>query len=698
MKRIYTTLLSLCFTMMMMAQGWPANYGGVMLQGFYWDSFSDTRWTNLESQAKELGLFYDLVWLPQSGNCSGTSMGYDDCYWFPGGNGYNSSFGNESQLRSLIKTFKENHIGAIADVVINHRKSTNGWFGFPSETYKGNTYTMSSTDVVSDDDGGKAKTEADKLGVRLGNAEETDAATGRKGEGWDGMRDLDHKSTNVQTICKAYTKMLLEDLGYTGFRYDMVKGYPSKYTAMYNANAGVKYSVGEYWDGNVTILKKWIDGTKIDGTVQSAAFDFAFRYTVRNALRGSTNDNDSKNWKQSPNWSLLGNASLMSDASYRRYSVTFIENHDTEYRSSSEQQDPIRRDTIAGNAWLLANPGTPCVFLKHWKDYKDEIKQMIEARKIAGINNQSVYANESSGSTGVVRKVGSSSSDYRLLVAVGSNAGSYKASGEWVQVLSGYHYKYFLNTSTETAWADVPSQEVSKDVKVKLTAVSKTAGAKLVYTTDGTDPTAKSKAVNSGATITAPKGSVLKVGLLKGSAVSGIITREYWAGESFTPRKIDVYVNLDKCDWSDKSYCNFWSWGGDGSHAPAAGAWPGDKVTETVTLDGKQWFHKTFTINSSTDFVSFVFSTGTGSPQTVNLGSDFGGYRQSVCFEITSEKEGSKYLVNDVTDQHPSSINAITTKPAGPFSNAYYTLSGQKIDKPTQKGIYIHNGKKIIVR
>lgn len=54
MKKIYATLFALALTTTMMAQGWPANYQGVMLQGFYWDSFNDSQWTNLESQADEL--------------------------------------------------------------------------------------------------------------------------------------------------------------------------------------------------------------------------------------------------------------------------------------------------------------------------------------------------------------------------------------------------------------------------------------------------------------------------------------------------------------------------------------------------------------------------------------------------------------------------------------------------------------------
>ena len=34
MKRIFSTIFTVCLSLSMMAQGWPANYGGVMLQGF----------------------------------------------------------------------------------------------------------------------------------------------------------------------------------------------------------------------------------------------------------------------------------------------------------------------------------------------------------------------------------------------------------------------------------------------------------------------------------------------------------------------------------------------------------------------------------------------------------------------------------------------------------------------------------------
>ena len=42
MKRFFSILL-VVLPLMMTAQGWPSGYSGVMLQGFYWDSYTDSR-------------------------------------------------------------------------------------------------------------------------------------------------------------------------------------------------------------------------------------------------------------------------------------------------------------------------------------------------------------------------------------------------------------------------------------------------------------------------------------------------------------------------------------------------------------------------------------------------------------------------------------------------------------------------------
>ena len=678
MRRFYSTVLFCFVVVAAMAQGWPKDYSGVMLQGFYWDSYNDSQWVRLEKQADDFAPYFDLIWIPQSGNCGGTSMGYDDLYWFTN---YNSSFGNEAELRSMITTFKNKGIGTIADVVINHRRNVSTWTDFPAETYKGVTYQLTYNDICSND-------EAAAKGYQVGPNKDT-------GEGWDGMRDLDHWSTNVQTSVKAYLKFLLEDLGYTGFRYDMVKGYYGSFTGMYNTYSKPEFSVGEYWDGDAKKVKAWIDSTKVDGKVQSAAFDFPFRYAVRNALRGSSDDKNSKNWNQDANFSLLSNPGMISDANYRQYSVTFVENHDTEKRSN-DNQDPILKDTLAANAFLLAMPGTPCVFFKHWKAYKQEIKSMINVRKLAGITNTSSYTNMRSNQDYFANLI-KVNNENRLMVVVGKNTNGYEPSAsQWQEVLSGYKYKYFLPKSMEVAFADKASGEYDEAFKVKLIAVSTDADAKLVYTLDGTDPTANSTKVDNGTSIDITTDCTLKVGLLVGSTVKAIATRNYTFNK-FEKQEITVYVNAEKVGWDA---VNFWSWGGDGSHTPKNSSWPGDKITETTTIGGKSWFSKKFTINSEDDAVSFVFSTGTGSPQTV----DVTNVTKTSYFEISTDKDGDKYKVNDVTGTY-TGIRAV--KADSEDVTKVYTLDGRLVRTVGKnadalsgmaKGIYIVNKKKFIVK
>lgn len=592
------------------SQGWASDYSGVMLQGFSWDSYNESQWKVLEKQADELKNYIDLVWLPQSGKCLETTqvMGYMPYYYF----NQNSSFGSEAELRSLITKFKAAGIGAIADVVINHR-NTEGWYTFPAETYKGVTYQMQSTDICKNDDGGTTATQAATDGVSLSQNND-------EGTDFGGCRDIDHKSENVQKVIKAYLKYLKDDLGYTGFRYDMVKGFDGSHVADYNDATGVEYSVGEYWDGNDKI-ESWINRTN----KKSAAFDFQFRYNVRDAVNGAANGKVAT----SSDWSKLNsNDNLMHDANYRRYAVTFVENHDTQKRSESEQNDPLRKDTIAANAYMLAMPGTPCIFQPHWNAYKSEIKEMIAARKYAGITNMSNYANKQSKKTLYVNEV--AGTKHKLLVAVGNDADKYAGETGYTKILSGYHYAYFLSNDAETSWTDVPSGSYEEGFKTTLTAVSQTEGAKLVYTLDGSTPTAKSTTVESGKEISINGTCTLKVGLLVNGEVRNIATHQYTI-EKFKAYKFMVYVNADAVNWNSL-YCYTWK-------KAASVEWPGEKMTETKTIGGKTWYYKEVSIDNATEVVNVIFnSTGTDKPQTV----DITGLTSTAYFEIETSKEGKK--------------------------------------------------------
>ena len=672
MKKIYFTLIALLASMNMFAQGWPANYSGVMLQGFSWDSYDYSQWTVLEKQADDMKGFIDLVWLPQSGKCIETTqvMGYKPYYYF----NQNSSFGTEAELRSLIAKFKAAGIGAIADVVVNHR-NTDGWFTFPTETYNGVTYKMQPTDICKNDDGGATAKQATKEGVSLSNNND-------EGQDWDGCRDLDHKSANVQKIIKAYLKFLKEDMGYTGFRYDMVKGFSGTHVADYNDATGVEFSVGEYWDGNPSIIN-WINKTN----KKSAAFDFQFRYNVRDAVGVKDNKIVS-----SPNWSKLkSDNNLMHDPTYRQYAITFVENHDMQYRSADEQLDPLKRDTLAANAYMLAMPGTPCVFQPHWRAYKQEIKSMIEARKLAGITNMSNYTNKMAQKACFANET--TGNKAKLIVVVGNNTKAYTPSADYAQILEGYHYRYYLSKSAETAWCNIPSGEYEAGFKAKLTAVSQNSNAKLVYTTDGTAPTAKSKQVANGNTINIDNTCTLKVGLLNNGTVTGIRTYNYTI-KAFEPYTITVYANADQVtNWGAAMY--FYAWN---SSETITKAWPGTAVTATKTLNGKKWYYMDFKIKSKDAIVNVIFNqgNGTGKKQT----EDLKAVNSTKFYEITTTQSKGKYTCKDVTAiWAPTGITGTPTISNTTTDNAWYTLSGMKLGKkPAESGVYIHQGKKVIIR
>lgn len=347
------------------AAGWPSQYEGVMLQGFYWDSFNgtdNTKWTTLTNQADELAESFSLIWVPNSARCaSSPSNGYDPVYWFTN---HNSSFGTETQLKTMISTFKDKGVGIIEDVVVNHRSGVSNWTNFPAETWRGVTYKLGPEHICSTDEVRNAPGQAKPTG-----APDT-------GEDFSGARDLDHTNATVQNNVKNYCKFLLEDLGYIGFRIDMAKGYGGQYTKIYNQYSKPQFCVGEYWDGSYNGVAGWIEATG----KESAAFDFPLKYCMNEAF--SNKDYTKLVWKAN---GTTDQPAGMIHFGYPRYAVTFIDNHDT-YR---DNYNKFNGNIVAANAFILCSPGTPCIFWKHWSQYMSEIKKLISIRNAVGVHNES---------------------------------------------------------------------------------------------------------------------------------------------------------------------------------------------------------------------------------------------------------------------------------------------------------------------
>lgn len=657
---------------------WPANYGGVMMQGFYWDSFSDSKWKVLESQAAELSAYFDIIWVPNSGKPSGSpSMGYDPVYWFSPN--HNSSFGTEEELKSMISTFKNFGTGIIEDVVVNHRAGVKGWADFPAETYKGKTYQLGLDCVCKNDE------------MAYAAGQPTPTGANDTGDNFDGYRDLDHTNATVQENVKAYLSCL-KDLGYVGFRYDMVKGFAAKYIQIYNQSAKPTFSVGEYWDGYDNITN-WIKGTGYN----SAAFDFPFKYAVNEAFANV--DFSKLVWKR--NGVTNQPAGLVHMDTYTRYAVTFIDNHDT-FREGSK----FTGDVDAANAYMMCSPGTPCVLLAHWLTNKASIKKFIAIRKSVGLTNQStVNVIETSTNRYVAEVTGTNG---KLLIKVGR--GSYSPSNYTSddKVAGNALYSIWTKVPIKDLEANVAQLSFSPEpgtysgsvtVKFNVTGAESVANKVVIYTTDGSTPAIDNGTqVQPGSTITITKNTKLKATVAaNGKIIAGVTEGNYITKEE----PIEVYVQKP-ASWSK---INLYAW----NSATLNGSWPGKEMTETVEYDGITWYRHSFGTEYTS--VNVIFNDGTN--QTVDIENvEFGKH-----FFTLNSDSGKSIAVTEVPV--PSgSVNGIEAETVKVYPNpatnvlrvatakdvkdiAVYSVSGVKVAQSEsiksvnvadlQGGLYIYN-------
>ncbi len=436
MKKIFLSVAMLCMALCGRAEtqdayvGWPANYDGVMLQGFWWDGYSAAKWSALTARADELSQYFDLIWVPNSGTCSdnpegsqGLSMGYDPCYWLH----HNSCFGTEAELRTMIDTYKAKGVGIIEDVVINHKKGVSGWLDFADETVTGQktnrVYSIAwdnvnYSQICQTDDCNDYQDEQGNYPYHTTGANDT-------GDDFGGYRDLDHTNQTTRDNVKVYLDFLLNEMGYTGFRYDMVKGYSASYINEYNNYAQPEFSVGEYWD-NQENTQNWINGTN----KASAAFDFPLKFNMNAAISNS-------------HYEAFANKSFTYDPNYSQFSITFADNHDT-----GRENTKLASNWSAANAFILASPGTPCIWYPHYNADPTNIQAMILARKACGITNTNCNVQQqystNDGRGYVMESYGSEGSVYVLL---GEAAYSQEQLGEvpsrYELVALGDAYKFY---------------------------------------------------------------------------------------------------------------------------------------------------------------------------------------------------------------------------------------------------------------
>ena len=583
MKTKITLLLVLfsCFISSLFAQN-VANGREVMIQGFHWTTdVSTTKWYDVvkNNAANLQNAGFDAIWLPPPSKSTG-GMGYIPTVWYD----LNNAQGTQAQLVSLITELHNKNIKVLADIVVNHRGGTLGWYDFstPSWNTPAQTWSICSNSNIS---------ASGQKGT--GNPDYDPAQAGLKSPGTTGLftaaRDLDHSNVEVRNGIKTWMLWLKNEIGFDGWRYDFVHGFDGKYIKEYNDATSPYFSVGELLEGDRNRIVKWLDYTKAGtNTASSTAFDFA----TKSALQNAFNDNNLSYLKDGS-----GKASGLIGV-WPDKAVTMLDNHDT-------GPVPYGQDlwifpgskVLNGYAYILTHPGTPMVWWPHYFDWgiRTEIDKMIKLRKdnlLSSTSTLNIVAATNNLYAAII--------DDKVAMKLGSDNWSPSGTG-WTLKISGNNFAIWDKLGA----VDVPSITVSQvggffttGTTVSTTLTANNSTSTIYYTLDGTTPTIASPSAVGSVTLSINATKTLNAFVRNTAGVnSAIRTETYTFG---TQPTFTVYFKKP-ANWNAAVKVYYWSPTGT---APVV-AWPGVSMTK----DCGDWYSYTFpsTVSAS----NLLFNDGT---------------------------------------------------------------------------------------
>lgn len=209
----------------------------------------------------------------------------------------------------------------------------------------------------------------------------------------------------------------------------------------------------------------------------------------------------------------------------------------------------------------------------------------------------------------------------------------YYIDGQWNREITNYE------SPAPTLTIDKESGRYEGQVEVTVKASD--ANATIVYTTDGTKPTANSKTATGMLKLTFNDNTVLTAGVLYEGSVRNVIKREY-IFHGYEPTTATIYLKDPFAAPNNWSSLYFYAWDSKGS---LLGSWPGKKMgtTDTKVVNGDKFYCYTFDITAEDYTFNIIFNQGDGSHQTV----DITGLNKDTFFEISSTS--NKYSVKDIT-------------------------------------------------
>lgn len=607
----------------------PPQCPDVMMQGFYFNSYEvkdttgvkenpdkfengtnfygDTRWKTLYAQSGEIGAYFDLIWLPPSAMASGT--GYHPRQY----SNQNSDWGTRAELQQLIASFHNSGTKVVADMVLNHGEAMASWCDFAHLNFgEYGEFQPDGSFICKTDEMNDPATNTDELaGLCWGTA----IGPNDDGTNYAAARDWAHDSENVREMFRAYAQWMRNVIGYDGFRYDECKGYHMSHVNDYNTAADAYISFMELWDGNDRIWQ----GIK-DASNNTMALDFQTKYSTFDAIGRF---DYSKCFLNGGNGGLIGSGRS-------KYAITFVDSHDWFYRCNNQEfgcssgncydgvsmSDDMKDRLLQAIAYQLSMPGVPCVFYPHWNKYKDAIKDMINARHVAGVHSESPVGEEEGGGSGYKATI--TGKNGKLILMLGDKT-VHEPTGanEW---LATYNYKLMASGPGYAMWVlaendyaprlivtpETYFDDLTAGIDVTVQPVGGSSDTKTVYyTTDGSDPTTASASFTGNKTFNFKQTTTLKVMAACGTAQSKIQTYTYTYRE---PLKRGIQVHFNKpAEW-EKVYFYAWIPGTDEQGNPTSvnmmGAYPGQRIYQ----DADGWYSYEFDL--AFDSVNFCISSG----------------------------------------------------------------------------------------
>ena len=249
----------------------------------------------------------------------------------------------------------------------------------------------------------------------------------------------------------------------------------------------------------------------------------------------------------------------------------------------------------------------------------------------------------------------------------------------------------------------------SYENSVTVTLSSNTSGASIYYTTDGSDATTSSTLYESPFTLT--ETTTVKAIAVKNNKISILSTATYTitsSGQGGEENPVSGTINLNNALFGT-SY--------DGAINNVSDPLSGTVNGVTVTYDkagGNNLYcnneqirlypNNTLTIRveegniTAIEFVSPEPKSGLkASVGDMNGDLEWNGNTKSVVFSFDGSKHIKLSGIN-VTVSGVTGISPLTTQPSTLIS-IYYTLDGRRVQGiPTRKGVYIVNGKKILIK